>query len=99
MKRIKNYLLKVQKEFKGVSKGAIATVMLIEAVVCLILIATTLCAGINSMSANNLADNAIKVNGSLENEIYNLKVDRDSYKKLYEEAKEEIKEIKENNNP
>ena len=51
------------------------------------------------MSANNLADNAIKVNGSLENEIYNLKVDRDSYKKLYEEAKEEIKEIKENNNP
>lgn len=96
MKHIKNFLLKVQEEFKGVSKGAIATVMIIESVVCLILIGVTLCASINTMAANNLANNAIKVNSTMEQEVYNLEVDRDSYKKLYEEAK---KEINENNNP
>lgn len=97
--KLKNFLLKVQEEFRGVSKGAIATVMLLETVVCLILIGVAFIASINVVATNCLADNAIEINRSMEREIYNLKLDRDTYKALYENAEQKISELNKVDNP
>lgn len=94
MKKIKSFLLKVQDEFKGVSKGALATVMIVETVVCLILGIATLSAGINTMAATELADNAVDTNTEMKQQINDLKTDLDSYRQLYKEAKQEIAELK-----
>jgi hypothetical protein len=90
MKRIKNYLLKVQEEFKGVSKGAIVTVLIVESYLCAFLIAAMLITSISLTAANNLTDNVLEAKRSVEEQLYDTQVEAEHYKQLYDKAKQEI---------
>lgn len=94
MKRIKNYLLKVQEEFKGVSKGAVVVALGIESCLCLFLIGAMLVTAINFTASNALAENVIEINSDMEEKLYDAQVEAEAYKQLYDEAKQELTELK-----
>ena len=93
MKHIKNYLFKVQEEFKGVSKGALATVMILETIVCVILITFSLVINMQAGYASQVTESAMQVNTELNKQVYDLQIELESYKQMYDDVRQELTEL------
>ncbi len=93
MKHIKNYLFKVQEEFKGVSKGALATVMILETIVCVILITFSLVINMQAGYASQVTESAMQVNTELNKQVYDLQIELKSYKQMYDDVRQELTEL------
>lgn len=93
-KKIINYFMEVQSELKGVSKGAIATVSVVEFFICLLLLILICIFIIHASLAQALLSQAIEVKDNVIEQTSYYQEEAARYQKLYADTSAQFESYK-----